>query len=178
MLKLKAYVVDEIKESSSQIHVYCHVRVRGMWFLGQYSEKVTEEKIRKVSHMMLEDKQILLIINQRRFAFSGTKRWEKLPDVEKYKQTTNTFRLHTLRELQRDNYSGSGHKRQKSCMFPVKLLDELKIDFKWKKGIKRVGLDGKFVRKHELIHHLADLDEGKSIVILPNLNQNNVKKNF
>lgn len=128
--------------------------------------------------MMLENKQIVLLVKQRRFAFKGTKRWEKLPDVEKYKQTTNTFRLHTLRELQRDNYSGSGHKRQKSGMFPMKLLDELGMDFKWRKGIKRVGLDGKYVRKREAVHHLADLDEGKSITVLPNLSQDELKKNF
>ena len=127
--------------------------------------------------MMLENKQVVLVVTQRRFVFESTKRWEKLPGVEQYKQTTNTFRLHTLRELQRDNYSGSGHKRHRSGMFPMKLLDGLKTEFKWRKGIKRVGLDGKYVCKHKLVHHLVDVDEGKSITILPNLNQKDFKKN-
>jgi len=90
--------------------------------------------------------------------------------------TTNVFRLHTLRELQRDNYSGSGFKRQKSGMFTMKLLDELGMEFEWRKGITRVGLDGKYVRSKELVHHLADLDKGKSITILPNLSQVELKK--
>lgn len=176
--KLEAYVIDEVKEYTSEIHIHCHVRKRGMHFKKQYSKKICEEKVRRISHMMLENQQIVLVVIQRRFSFKGTKRWEKLPDVEKYKQTTNTFRLHTLRELQRDNYSGSGFKRQKSGMFPMKLLDELKTSFEWRKGIKRIGLDGKYVRKYELVHHLADLDKGKSITILPNLSQNELKKNF
>ena len=177
-LKLEEYVVDFVEDEKFIVHIHCHPRKRGMWFNGQYSEKITEEKVRRISHMMLENKQVVLLVQQRRFVFKGTKRWEKLPDVEKRKQTSNTFRLHTLRELQRDNYSGSGHKRQKSGMFPMKLLDELEIKFEWQKGITRVGLDGKYVCSKKLVHHLADLDKGKSITVLPNFNQAELKKNF
>lgn len=175
-LKLEAYVIDEVEDKESEVLIHCHVKKRGIWFREQYSEKVAESKIRRVSHMMLENKQVVLVVLQRRFVFKGTKRWEKLPDVEKYKQTTNTFRLHTLRELQRDNYSGSGFKRQRSGMFPMKLLDELEMGFEWKTGTKRIGLDGKYVRGKELVHHLADLDEGKSIAVLPSLSQAQLKK--
>lgn len=178
LLELKEYVIDDVQKHTTELHVHCHARIRGMWFKKQYSEKIAEEKVRRISHMMLENKQVVLLVKQRRFAFKGTKRWEKLPDVEKYKQTSNTFRLHTLRELQRDNYSGSGHKRQTSGMFPMKLLDELGMGFKWRKGITRVGLDGKYVCKNKAVHHLADLDKGKSITILPALSQKQLKKNF
>ena len=177
LLKLEEYVIDEMKEYTHESHIHCHPRAKGMWFESEYSTKQTEEKTRRIPHMMLENKRIVLIITQRRFRFRGTKRWEKLLDVEKRKQTTNTFRLHTLRELQRDNYSGSGHKRQMSGMFPMKLLDNLRIEFKWRKGITRVGLDGKGVRKGKLVHHLADLDKGKSICVMPNLSQQQLKKN-
>lgn len=177
--KLKEYILDEVKEHAQETHIYCHSRARGMWFEGKYSEKYTETRIRRIPHMMLENIRIVLIVTQRRFRFKfkGTKRWEKLPDVEKRKQTTNTFRLHTLRELQRDNYSGSGHKRQMSGMFPMKLLDSLEIQLEWRNGITRVGLDGKGVRKGKLVHHLADLDKGKSICVIPDLSQEQLKKN-
>jgi len=178
LLKLKEYVIDEMKEYVHESHVYCHPRVKGMWFEGEYSEKCVETRTRRIPHMMLENQRIVLIVTQRRFSFKGTRRWEKLPDVEKGQRTSNTFRLHTLRELQRDNYSGSGHKRQMSGMFPMKLLDSLEIEFKWPKGITRVGLDGKGVTKGKLVHHLANLDEGKSICVLPNLSQKQLKKNF
>lgn len=177
-LKLEAYVVDGVKDKEFEVLIHCHVKKRGMWLKERYSDKVAESRIRRISHMMLENKQVVLLVKQRRFSFKGTKRWEKLPDVEKYKRTSNTFRLHTLRELQRDNYSGSGHKRQRSSMFPMKLLDDLRMEFKWRKGITRVGLDGKYVCSKKLVHHLADLDEGKSITILPNLSQAKLKKNF
>lgn len=176
--KLEAYVIDEVKEQIAEIHIHCHVKKRGMWFQGLYSEKVAEERVRRIPHMMLENKRVVLLVRQRRFAFKTTRRWEKLPDVEKYKQTTSTFRLHTLRELQRDNYSGSGRKRGMSGMFPMKLLDGLGINCEWRKGIRRVGLDGKYVRSKELVHHIADLDEGKSIMILPGGSQAKFKKNF
>ncbi len=175
-LKLEEYVVDGVEDRAHEVLVHCHVRKRGMWHKGKYSEKATETRVRRVSHMMLENKQVVLVVTQRRFSFKGTKPWEKLPDVERYKQTTNTFRLHTLRELQRDNYSGSGFKRQRSGMFTMKLLDQLDLGFEWRKGITRVGLDGKYVRGKELVHHLADLDEGKSITVLPNLSQTELKK--
>ncbi|MBU0667749.1 hypothetical protein KKG24_05505 [Patescibacteria group bacterium] len=175
--KMEDYVIDELEDKEFEVFIHCHAKKRGMWFKGQYSKKMTEERIRRISHMMLENKQVVLLVNQRRFAFKGTRRWEKLPDVEKRKQTTNTFRLHMLRELQRDNYSGSGHKRQMSGMFPMKLLDSLEIKLEWRKGITRVGLDGKGVRKGKLVHHLADLDKGKSICVIPDLKQSQLKKN-
>lgn len=177
LLKLKEYIIDGMEETGLEIRVQCHAKGRGMWFKSQYSKKIVETKTRVIAHIMLENQRIVLIVSQRRFAFKGTRRWEKLPDVEKKQRTTNTFRLHTLRELQRDNYSGSGHKRQMSGMFPMKLLDNLEIQFEWRKGITRVGLDGKGVGKGKSVHHLADLDKGKSICVIPNLNQKQLKKN-
>ncbi len=180
MFKLEGYILDSIKYIENKIYLYCHVQNRIMTYKGERSSKVNTKKTRKFPHMMLENKTVYLVVEQRRFYFAGHKKrlWEKLPDVTKRKQTTNTFRLHTLRELQRDNYSGSGRKRNMSGMFPMKLLDSLDMEFKWKQGIARVGLDGKGVRKGKLLHHLANLDTGKSICILPNLSQKQLKKNF
>lgn len=178
LLKLKEYIIDDLEEKGLEIQVKCHAKSRGMWLESQYSSRTTETRIRVIPHIMLENQRVVLIIFQRRFSFKGTRRWEKLPGIGKRKRTTNIFRLHTLRELQRDNYSGSGKKRQMSGMFPMKLLDGLEIEFKWKKGITRVGLDGKAVRKGKLIHHFVDLDKGKSICVIPNLNQKQLKKNF
>jgi hypothetical protein len=177
LLKLEEYVIDGMKETGLEIQIKCHSKNRGMWFECQYSRKIVESRTRIIPHIMLENQRVVLVVFQRRFAFKGTRRWEKLPNVERGQRTTNTFRLHTLRELQRDNYSGSGRKRQMSGMFPMKLLDGLKIEFKWPKGITRVGLDGKGVTKGKLVHHLADLDKGKSICVIPNLNQEQLKKN-
>lgn len=176
-LELKAYTIEKVENIGLKILIHCHSKTRGMWYKAQYSKKVAETKVRQVAHMMLENKQIVLIITQRRFVFKGTRKWEVLPDVEQYKQTTNTFRLHTLRELQRDNYSGSGSKRHKSGMFPMKLLDDLTTEFTWEKGIVRVGLDGKAIKGHQGVHHVANLDTGKSITVFPNLSQFQLKKN-
>ena len=178
LLKMEEYVIDDMKETSMEIEVKCHAKSRGMWFKDQYSKKIVEIRTRIIPHIMLENQRVVLNISQRRFAFKHTRRWEKLPDVEKGQRTTNTFRLHTLRELQRDNYSGSGHKRQMSGMFTMKLLDKLDIQLKWSKEITKVGLDGKGVRKNKLVHHLANLDKGKSICVLPSLTQKQLKKNF
>lgn len=178
LLKLKEYVIDDVKNCTDEIEVYCHSKKRGMWFEGQYSRNVAEIRTRRIPHIMIENQRVILVVVQRRFVFKGTRRWEKLPDVEKKKQTTNTFRLHTLRELQRDNYSGSGFKRKMSNMFPMKLLDDLNMEIEWPKGVKRIGLDGKAVKGSSMVHHLADIDRGKSIVIFPDLDQKQLKKNF
>jgi len=178
VFKLQEYIVEKLESYVHEIHIYCHPKAKGMWFEEKYSKRAVETKLRRIPHMMLENQRIVLVVTQRRFAFKGTRRWEKLPDIEKYKQTTNTFQLHTLRELQRDNYSGTGHKRQMSGMFPMKLLDRLQSELKWPKGVTRIGLDGKGVTKGKLVHHLADLDKGKSIYVIPNLSQKQLKKNF
>lgn len=177
IFKLKKYVIEKMDENGEEIRIHCHPRSRGMWYNGKYSQKVAETKRRRIAHMMLENQRVVLILEQRRFVFKGTKRWEILPDIQKGKQTTNTFRLHTLRELQRDNYSGSGNKRKMSGMFPMKILDSLEIDIQWRKGVKKVGLDGKCVKKHTLVHHISDLEKGKSMGVLPNLSQKSFKKN-
>jgi len=177
VFKLEGYVVEKLEDKGGQIFIYCHAKSRGMWLEEEFSKRMAETKIRCISHMMLEDRQIILCIKQRRFIFKKTRRWEILPNIEKRKQTSNTFRLHTLRELQRDNYSGSGHKRQKSGMFPMKLLDSLPIEAKWEKGIVRIGMDGKAVKGRRLVHHIANLDTGKSIVVFPDLSQEAFKKN-
>jgi len=178
--KLEGFILDKIEYVLDEIWLFCHIQRKTMNFKGEKSCLVNTIRKRKIPHMMLENQVIFIIVEQRRFYFPKhkTKCWEKLPDVDERKQTSNTFRLHTLLDLQRDNYSGSGKKRHMSGMFPMKLLDGLKIEPKWKKGITKVGLDGKGVKKGELLHHLADLDEGKSICVVPNLNQNQLKKNF
>lgn len=62
-------------------------------------------------------------------------------------------------------------------MFASKLLDDLSMEIEWPKGIKRIGLDGKGVKKGSLLHHIADIDKGKSIGIFPDLKQKELKKN-
>ena len=180
IFKLEGYILDRVEYLDEEILLHCHIQGKIMIYKGIRSKQVNEIKMRKISHMMLEDKKVYLVIQQRRFYFSKykIKRWEMLPDIQKRKQTTNTFRLHTLRELQRDNYRGIGFKRKMSGMFPMKILDTLKIDIQWRKGVKKVGLDGKCVKKHTLVHHISDLEKGKSIGVFPNFSQKEFKKNF
>lgn len=179
LFKLEEYILDKIEYLNEEILLFCHIQARYMFFNGERSKCVNSIRKRKIPHMMLENQLVFLIVEQRRFHFPLQKKrlWEMLPGVGRRKQTTNTFRLHTLRELQRDNYSGSGKKRHKSPMFPMKLLDNLPIEFKWRKGIKTIGMDGKGVKKGKLIHHLVDLEQGKSICVMPGESQFLFKKN-
>ncbi len=150
-----------------------------MVYSGETSKRVGEIRIRYLPHMLLEDETVILIVTQRRFYFSKhkTRRWEPLPDVSPYKQTTNTFRLNTLRELQRDNYSGTGYRRHKSHMYPAHILDSMEIEVKWDKTIEKIGLDGKGVRKNQVVHNITNLSKNKPLAVLPNLNQEQFKKN-
>jgi len=130
--------------------------------------------------MLLEDETVIIVIMQRRFYFPKhkTRRWEPLPDVSPYKQTTNTFRLNTLRELQRNNYTGTGYKRHKSHMYSAYILDSMDIAIEWPESVTKTGLDGKGVGHNRVVHNITNLSENKPLVVLPNINQQQVKKNY
>jgi hypothetical protein len=179
IFKLEGYVIEKMEEKGGVIFIYCHSRKRGMWFQDEYSTKVPETRNRVLPHVMMEDQVVSLVVTQRRFNFSKhkTKRWEKLPDVGRRKQTTNTFRINTLRELQRDNYSGTGFKRQKSHMYPSHILDGMDFKVEWKDEIRRIGMDGKGVGHNKVVHNIVNLDKNKPLIVLPDLNQKQIKKN-
>jgi transposase len=163
LFKLEGYVLDRVEDRETGIFLHCHVRRNTMTHKGERSGRVNETRLRTLPHLMLEDKKVTLLVTQRRFYFSKRKtiRWESLPDVGRGKQTTNTFRLNTLRELQRDNYSGTGFKRQRSHMFPMHILDSLSVEQKWTNTIERIGIDGKGVGKNKLVHNLTNLNQAE-----------------
>ena len=107
------YVIEKVEENPGEILVYCHSRKKGMWHEEKYSKTVSERRTRKIQHIMVEDQKVFLVITQRRFRFHDLKtcRWEPLANLPKHCSTTETFQINTLRELQRDNYSGTGKKR-------------------------------------------------------------------
>ena len=53
VLKLKEYIIEKVEDKGKEMYVYCHSGRRGMWFKNQYSKKVCETKIKKISHMMI-----------------------------------------------------------------------------------------------------------------------------
>ena len=107
------YVIDKVEEKPGEILIYCHSRKKGMWYGEDYSKTASERRTRKIQHIMVEATKVFLVITQRRFRFhkQRTCRWEELAGIEKHCSTTTAFQLNTLRELQRDNYSGTGKKR-------------------------------------------------------------------
>jgi len=147
MFQLEGYILDKVEYKNNRTFLYCHLQQKVMVFEGERSCKINEIRERRLPHLMMEDKRVILVVTQRRFYFPKhkTRRWERLPDVGERKQTTNTFRLNTLRELQRDNYSGTGFKRQKSHMYPAHILDSMEFKVEWKDRIEKIGMDGKGV---------------------------------
>jgi len=179
LFKLEGYILDRIEHKNCKTFLYCHLQSKGMTHKGERSIRVNETRTRYLSHLILENEMVILVVTQRRFSFPKhrTKRWEPLPDVSPHKQTTNTFRLNTLRELQRDNYSGTGHKRYKSHMYPAHVLDSLPCKVKWNEPIEKIGLDGKGVGHNKVVHNITNLSENKPQAVLPNLSQKQLKKN-
>lgn len=179
MFKLEGYILDNVEYRKDGTFLHCHVQKSSMTYSGERSLRVNDTRERCLPHMMLEDETVILVVTQRRFYFPKhkTKRWERLPDVGKRKQTTNTFRLNTLRELQRDNYSGTGFKRKKSHMYSAHLLDSMDFKVEWKDKIEKIGMDGKGVGRNKVVHNIVNLDKNKPLLVLPNLRQKQVKKN-
>lgn len=107
------YVIDNIEHKDDSILIHCHSKKKGIWHKETYSSTVSERRTRKIQHIMIEDKKTFLVLTQRRFRFHklNTCRWEPPSGVGWSCTTTDAFQKHTLRELQRDNYSGTGKKR-------------------------------------------------------------------
>lgn len=107
------YTIDSIIENKTKSEIHCHSKKQGMWHNDIYSKTVSERRIRRVAHIMIEDTQVLLVITQRRFRFHTLKtcKWELLPGIKKRGKITDEFRKNSLRELQTDNYSQVGKKR-------------------------------------------------------------------
>ncbi len=174
---MEGYVIDDPQYFEDKIEIHCHIRARRMVGEDEFSSKITETKIRRIEHMMLEDKPVILLVKQRRFKFkSGRKLWEPLPGVHGKQRTSLEFQKNTLRELQRDNYSATGFKRGKSGMYTSKLLDKLNFEFFWPESLTKLGLDGKYVKGHELIHNITNISDRKVATVLPNLSQSELKK--
>jgi hypothetical protein len=179
LFNLEGYVLDRVEHREDGTFLYCHLQRKSMAFRGERSMRFSGKRVRTLPHMMMEDKMAVLVVTQRRFYFPRhrTKRWESLPQVGRRKQSTDVFRINTLRELQRDNYSGTGHKRHKSHMFPIHLLDSLPCVREWRAGMARIGMDGKGVGHNKAVHHIADLDRHRPQLVLPGLSQERLKKN-
>lgn len=174
---MEAYVIDEIEYFEDKIEIHCHIRQRGLWYKSRYYTKEITHKVRRIEHMMLEDKPVILLVRQRQFYLGNNKKkWESLPGVSGKKRTSNEFCENTLRELQRDNYSGTGFKRGKSGMYTSKLLDSLEFDLLWPESLTKLGLDGKYVRGNELVHNVTNLSDKRITTVLPNLSQKQLKK--
>jgi hypothetical protein len=113
------YVIDKIEHNEGEILIHCHSKKKGIWHEEVYSQTVSERRIRKIQHIMIEDRKTFLVLTQRRFRFHelNTCRWEQFSDIGWNCSTTKQFQQNTLRELQRDNYSGTGKKRgEVGCM--------------------------------------------------------------
>lgn len=107
------FVIEKIEQNGGVTEIFCHGKRRGMWYGEEYSQRVSERRIRRVKHLMVEDSPVVLVITQRRFRFhkGETCRWEEFSDIEKNGKTSREFKKNSLRELQTQNYTQTGKKR-------------------------------------------------------------------
>jgi len=61
-------------------------------------------------------------------------------------------------------------------MFPMKLLDKQDDKFRWDNPITKIGLDGKGVQGHKIVHNITNLNENEIIGVFANLSQNELKQ--
>ena len=174
ILKLKDYIIEKLAETESEIFVHCRSKKRGMKHEGQYSTAVSTTRIKNSRHVVIDDRVVILLIKQRKFYFSKTDKrlWEILPDFKRKKRDSNTFRDQSLKELRNTNYTGTSIKRHTSRMYPLRLLDEIDgFQMNWDENCTRIGLDGKSVKKHQMVTNITNLDKHEVVSVLPGYNQ-------
>ena len=179
ILKLEEYVIEKIEEKGKEFYVYCRPRKRGMWHENQYSEALSTTRIKTARHMVIEDAVAVLKIKQRKFYFKkyDKRLWEQLPDFKKKKRDSNTFRGNTLKNLRNTNYTGASENRSTSKMFPLRLLDEIGgLKINWRSDCRRIGLDGKGIRKSKAVMNITNLDAREVISVLPAYNQETLEE--
>jgi len=179
LLNLEEYIIERIEWEEEQIMVHCFPKSRGMWYQGQYSTALSASKIKIARHMMIEDRVVILKIRQRKFHFSQTKKnlWEVLPSFQKHKHDSQAFRKNTLKTLRVTNYTGTSTSRHTSKMYPLRLLDTINgFKINWDPECRRIGLDGKGVRKHKAVTNITNLDKKEVISVLPAYNQKTLEE--
>lgn len=179
ILKLKEYVIEKIEERDNKLYVFCHPKKRGMWHQGQYSKALSTTRIKESRHVVIDDTVVILRIRQRKFYFKKCNKrlWEELPGFKKQKHDSNTFRKNTLKNLRNTNYTGASENRCTSKMYPLRLLDEIDgFSINWKEGCKRIGMDGKGVKKSNAVANITNLDSREIISVLPSYDQENLIK--
>lgn len=174
ILKLEGYIIETIEETNKEIFVNCRSRKRGMRYEGQYSVVVSTTRIKNSRHVVIDDRVVILRIKQRKFYFSKRDKrlWEILPNFKRKKRDSNTFREQSLKELRNTNYTGTSIKRHTSRMYPLRLLDEIEgFQMNWDGNCTRIGLDGKSVKKHQMVTNITNLDKHEVVSVLPGYNQ-------
>jgi transposase len=175
LFNLKGYILDKIEYADSEnIDLHCHLQRKGMKYRGETSRSVCVTKQRKIKHQVFEGKTVWIIVTQRRFFFTkyDQRLWEKLPNVSIKKQTSNTYRINTIKSLSKASYTLNADLRRSSAMFSSRLVDELpEVRFNWPDNVKRIGMDGKNIGKRKQMITISNLEHKQLISVLPPMSQ-------
>ena len=80
-------------------------------------------------------------------------------------------------DLKNTNYTGLAQSRKISKMSPLRFIDEIiESSLNWNKKVEKIGMDGKGVSNRKQIFNITDLSKNEVIGVLPNLNQQELKK--
>jgi len=175
MFDLTGYILEKIEfPNDTNIYLFCHLKRKTMKFKSQTSNRISTTRKRKIKHQIFEGKIVWIIIEQRRFYFSkyDKRLWEKLPNISIKKQTSDTYRLNTIKSLKNSTYTYNAETRKSSPMFCSRLVDDLpEINIYWPTVIKKIGLDGKNIGKHKQMFTLTNLDKNELISAITPMNQ-------
>lgn len=94
IFNLEGYILDKMEKKDSKIFLYCHIQKITMKYKSEKSKKVNCIRERCLLHSIFEEKQVFIIVKQRKFYFSkyNKRLWESLPQVKKQQQSTTAFK--------------------------------------------------------------------------------------
>ena len=94
LFNLEGYILDKAEEADEKILLHCHVQKKSMQYKSERSKTINTTRKRELLHAMFEDKQVFIVVKQRKFYFGkhGKRLWETLPQVKQKQQMTTAFK--------------------------------------------------------------------------------------
>lgn len=172
--RLKGYLMDGLEHTRKTLEI--RVRVASPTVrcprCNAVCRRVHQRHVRRVLHLVVAERQVILLLSKRRFRCRCTPRpfTEVPPGMRAYGRRTQLQRDLLLTDLVQLGFAASGQRNGVSPTTARRDLLAAPLDrgIRWpKRGDLRLGLDGHSFRGHRMCMTVKELRHGRTLAVLP-----------